>query len=81
MIVVNRSRRQFLVGTGGFTLALPFLPSLFANTAQAQSFTALPRFVGMATHHGAAWGSNMFPNESLLTNTQNLYSDHQVKSG
>ncbi|MDB4976894.1 MAG: hypothetical protein JWN48_5235, partial [Myxococcaceae bacterium] len=22
MIVVNRSRRQFLVGTGGFTLAL-----------------------------------------------------------
>jgi hypothetical protein len=81
MIVVNRSRRQFLVGTGGFTLALPFLPSLFANTAEAQSFTALPRFVGMATHHGAAWGPNMFPSESLLTNTQNLYSDHQVKSG
>jgi hypothetical protein len=81
MIVVNRSRRQFLVGTGGFTLALPFLPSLFANTAKAQAYTQLPRFVGMATHHGAAWGPNMFPAESLLTNTQNLYTDHAVKSG
>lgn len=81
MIVVNRSRRQFLVGTGGFTLALPFLPSLFANTAQAQAFTAKPRFVGMATHHGAAWAKNMFPDASTLTNAVQLYSDHQIKSG
>jgi Protein of unknown function (DUF1552) len=81
MIVVNRARRQFLVGTGGFTLALPLLPSLFANTARAQAFSATPRFVGMATHHGAAWGKNMFPAESLLTETQNLYSDHVIKAG
>ncbi|MDB4984862.1 MAG: hypothetical protein JWN04_40, partial [Myxococcaceae bacterium] len=46
MIVVNRSRRQFLVGTGGFTLALPFLPSLFTSSAEAQAAsTAKPRFV------------------------------------
>jgi hypothetical protein len=81
MIVVNRSRRQFLVGTSGFTLALPFLPSLFANTAKAQAYSATPRFVGMASPHGAAWGSNMFPAESLLTQSQNLYSDHQIKAG
>ncbi|MDB4990361.1 MAG: hypothetical protein JWN04_5539, partial [Myxococcaceae bacterium] len=78
----NRSRRQFLVGTGGFTLALPFLPSLFTSSAEAQAAsTAKPRFVGMATHHGAAWGTNMFPSTSLLTNSQQLYSDHQIKSG
>ncbi len=81
MIVVNRSRRQFLVGTGGFTLALPWLPSLFANTAQAQAYTAKTRFVGMATGHGAAWAENMFPADKTLTNSQNLYSDHQIKSG
>ena len=61
MIVVNRSRRQFLVGTGGFTLALPFLPSLFANTAEAQTYTAKPRFVGMATHHGGAAPEERIP--------------------
>jgi len=81
MIVVNRSRRQFLVGTGGFTLALPFLPSLFANTAEAQAYTAKPRFVGMATHHGGAWGRHMFPAEALLTESSQLYSDHQIKKG
>jgi hypothetical protein len=81
MIVVNRSRRQFLVGTGGFTLALPFLPSLFASTAEAQAYSAKPRFVGVATHHGAAWGKNMFPAESMLTTKAQLYSDHEIKSG
>jgi hypothetical protein len=81
MIAANRSRRLFLVGTGGFTLALPFMPSLLGSTAQAQAFTAKPRFVGMATHHGAAWGRNMFPAESLLTESSALYTDHQIKRG
>ena len=81
MIVVNRSRRQFLVGTSGFTLALPFLPSLFSSTAEAQAYVAKPRFVGMATHHGAAWAKNMFPNASMLTETSQLYSDHQIRRG
>lgn len=81
MIVVNRSRRQFLVGTGGFTLALPFMPSLFASTAEAQAYTARPRFVSLATHHGGAWGKNMFPAESLLTEKTQLYSDHEIKRG
>ncbi|HVZ30999.1 MAG TPA: DUF1552 domain-containing protein [Polyangiaceae bacterium] len=81
MIVVNRSRRQFLVGTGGFTLALPFLPSLFPSKAEAQAYTAKPRFVAMGTHHGACWGRNMFPDPSTATETTNLYSDHQIKRG
>jgi hypothetical protein len=81
MIVVNRSRRQFLVGTSGFTLALPFLPSLFSSTAEAQAYVAKPRFVGMATHHGAAWAPNMFPDTSLLTENSQLYSDHQIRRG
>ncbi len=37
-VVYNRkSRRQFLVGTGNTLLALPFLPSLFSSTAEAQA--------------------------------------------
>ncbi len=81
MIVVNRSRRQFLVGTGGFTLALPFLPSLFPSKAEAQGYVAKPRFVAMATHHGACWAKNMFPDTSMLTETTKLYSDHEIKRG
>jgi hypothetical protein len=81
MSVIQHNRRQFLRGAGGFVLALPWLPSLLPRTAQAQSFQALPRFVAIASPHGAVLGTNFFPSDSLLTESQALYSDHNVRRG
>ena len=79
--ISSKGRRQFLQGVGGFTLALPFLPSLLPATAKAQSFTPKPRFISLATQHGGIWGSNMYPQDRLLSERINLYSDHEIKRG
>jgi len=81
MTVIHRSRRQFLAGTGGTMLALPFLGSLLPNKAAAQAYTPQPRFVAIATGHGGSWERNMYPNMSGLTETKQLYSDHIVRRG
>ncbi|MFT3925616.1 MAG: DUF1552 domain-containing protein [Myxococcales bacterium] len=80
-VITNHSRRQFLRGAGGFALALPWLPSLLPSSAKAQSFVALPRFVAITSPHGAVTGANFFPSDSLLTESQALYSDHTVRRG
>ena len=82
MIKNTLNRRQFLIGTGGFALALPALPSLLPRTAQAQEMgnTTPKRFVSMATHHGGIWTENMFPNMGMLTNSQS-YAGRQIRSG
>lgn len=36
VVYCKKTRRQFLVGTGGTLLALPLLPSLLTSTAEAQ---------------------------------------------
>ena len=72
MTVIRQNRRQFLQGVGGFTLALPFLPSL-VEKAHAQAFTPAPRMVVMATQHGAALQNNMFPTASTPFS---IFSDH-----
>ena len=61
MTVIRQNRRQFLQGVGGFTLALPFLPSLVEKAHAQAAFTPAPRMVMMATQHGAAYQENMFP--------------------
>src|SRR5690606_4124646 len=81
MTVINRNRRQFLIGSGGFMLALPFMRSLLPSTAQAQAFSPKPRFVAWATPHGAVWGNNMCPADSMLTETTNIYADHPARHG
>lgn len=79
MSVVVRSRRQFLVGTGGATLALPLLTSLLPKAAQAQA--ARPkRFVSIASGHGAVRESNMYPAERF-TDRRSMYPGHEVSSG
>lgn len=80
MTVVNRGRRQFLQGTGGFLLALPILPSLMPRSAKAQSAPA-PRFIAFATEHGAVFNQSMWPSDSMLTEKFALYSDHNVQRG
>src|SRR5690349_13578937 len=43
-------RRMFLQGAGGVLLALPFLPSLLAREARAQSTTAPRRFIAVKSY-------------------------------
>jgi len=76
----NATRRQLLRGAGGFTLALPWLPSLAPRGASAKSPGAEPRFVAICTEHGAIWSPNMHPASETLTETMN-YAGHEIRRG
>jgi hypothetical protein len=80
MTVLTQGRRQFLVGAGGFTLALPLLSSLLPRGARAAT-AARPRFVCFCTPHGAVNYDNINPPDATLTQTVNLYSDHKIRRG
>jgi Protein of unknown function (DUF1552) len=64
---MNVSRRQVLRGAGGFTLALPFLHSLFRSTRADAAVPTTRRFVQFASSHGGVWGANMYPGAGTLT--------------
>ena len=72
-------RRQFLRGSCGATLAIPFLPSLVRD-AQAATSADPKNFVALGTGHGGVWGSNMYPDASLLTESQ-TYAGRSIRSG
>jgi hypothetical protein len=76
------SRRQFLRGAGGFSLALPFMPSLLDPREAKAAATAAPakRFVQICTQHGGIWGPNMYPADSTLTDSMS-YGGRTVKRG
>jgi hypothetical protein len=75
------TRRQLLRGAGGFTLALPWLPSLLPRDAAAGgSPFAQSRFVAIATEHGAIWSESMHPAENTLTETM-AYAGHTIRRG
>jgi Protein of unknown function (DUF1552) len=76
----SATRRQFLRGAGGFTLALPFLPSLLDPRVARAATTPKKRFVQMATQHGAIWGPNMYPADATLTDSM-TYAARTVKRG
>lgn len=49
----QQSRRQFIQGLGGFSLALPFMPSLLAPGTALAANTGIPkRFVALCTFDG-----------------------------
>jgi hypothetical protein len=81
--VIDVSRRQLLRGAAGFSLALPFLPSLAEKTAFAGDpvYARKPRLFWFGTDHGGAYETNMFPDPSVLTSTLDLFPDHKVASG
>src|SRR5688572_9485504 len=81
MTVVHHNRRQFLKGTGGFLLALPILPSLLPRTAQAQGAPNTKRFIAFATEHGCVYNRSMWPDDSMLRDQVNLFSDHIIRRG
>ncbi|MFO0659894.1 MAG: DUF1552 domain-containing protein [Polyangiaceae bacterium] len=72
-------RRMFLRGAAGFTLAIPFLPSLSREAKAGDApFAKNPRFVAIATHHGGVWSTNMFPDagSDLVKQT---YRDYEIR--
>lgn len=72
-------RRMFLRGAAGFSLALPFLPSLLPRAAAAPP--AKPkRYVHFCTQHGGVWGANMFPRDAILTDKRS-YAGHDIRRG
>jgi hypothetical protein len=78
---MSTTRRTFLRGAGGFTLALPLLPSLMPRGAGAKgNWTIPPRFVSICTQHGAVWEDFMHPGEDSLTESMN-YAGHQIRRG
>jgi hypothetical protein len=78
--IVTRGRRQFLRGSGGLLLAIPFLPSLLPRGARAAS-TAKPRFfVNLSTKNGGSWNENMFPPDSMLTESM-TYASRTIRRG
>jgi Protein of unknown function (DUF1552) len=78
---MKMTRRQVLRGAGGFTLAIPFLPSL-VNPRDARSATApvKKRFVQFCTDHGGIWGPNMYPADATLTDVM-PYAGRTAKRG
>lgn len=83
MRMKNIGRRQFLMGAGGFSLALPLLPSLRPRSASAGDFpyAVNPRFVAFSTGHGGIWGPNMYPGDEALIGAEMIYPGHQMQYG
>lgn len=81
--VISLSRRQFLVGASGFSLALPVLSSLLVDKAYGKDpvFVRRPRLYWLTTDHGAAFESAFFPSGALPTDSQRLFADHSVAAG
>lgn len=80
--VIPLTRRQFLLGASGFTLALPTLSSLFVSKAYGADpiFVRRPRLYWLATNHGAAFERSFFP-EAPRTETRDLFADHPIAAG
>ena len=79
----QRNRRQFLLGAGGFTLALPFLTSVATRSAKGGQFpyAANPRFVCFTTNHGGVWIDNMYPSDSSLGKSHDVFANHRMHYG
>jgi hypothetical protein len=77
------SRRFFLRGVGGATLAIPALHSLLSpSEARAQAALNNKCFVGFVTLHGGVWSENMFPGQAALTKTMTYgTAGFDVRSG
>jgi hypothetical protein len=77
------SRRHVLHGTGGFTLGLPFLPSLLPIKAYAGDVVPArqPAFVSMMTFNGGVLDSNWYPSDVALTDSADLVPGHTIRRG
>lgn len=76
---LNLGRRRFLRGSGGVMLALPVLPSLYANDALAQAAASQKCFVNLISPHGGVSQSRMFPAAGVSERL--TYAGHEVRRG
>jgi hypothetical protein len=74
------TRRMMLRGAGGFTLALPFLPSLLPRQVAAGGLAPTRRFVTFITQHGSCWESRFFPADAMATETMQ-YAGRTIRRG
>ena len=83
MKTITISRRQVLRGAAGFTLALPFLPSLVPIKAWGQNVVPPPRkyFCSYVTMHGGVADVNWYPADAALTTQKQLLPGHTIRSG
>lgn len=79
MAMKTITRRQVLRGLGGFTLALPLLPSLLGER-EAHAAGGPRRFIALRSEHGGLLGSNMYPDDAALTELR-AYAGHDVRRG
>src|SRR5688572_22983352 len=75
------TRRQLLRGIGGFTLTLPFLPSLLPREANAQEPPRLPRFFAMTTDHGGVFEATTYPDDAVLTSSLEVHPGMTIRYG
>jgi hypothetical protein len=77
------TRRQILRGTGGASLALPFLPSLVPVKAYAAEAVPprQPKFVGIGSFNGGVRDDNAFPGEDVLTDALEVVPGHVIRRG
>jgi hypothetical protein len=78
--IVTIGRRQFLRGAGGLLLAIPFLPSLAPRSARAAAGARPKFFVNLSSPNGGAWLENMFPPDSMLTESM-TYAGRMIRRG
>ena len=63
-MTAKQTRRRFLYGLGGTTIAAPLLTSLVGRSARGQQGSEAPkRFIAMFTHYGCIT-NNWFPTKS-----------------
>lgn len=65
VVTCKKTRRQFLIGAGNTLLALPFLPSLISQSAQAQTATLAKKMMVFWFDHNTA--TEYWPNRSIAT--------------
>lgn len=61
------SRRMFLKGAGGISLAIPFLPSLLPRQAWSQSVTPIKRYFNIVGGYDYGHHQNWFPTLNQLS--------------
>jgi hypothetical protein len=80
-------RRHFLVGAGGFTLAVPFLSSLVPRAAHGQTSPRQKRFVQVMSDHGGVFPENFNPRDPpemtvrALHPAQGRIPEHRIRWG
>jgi hypothetical protein len=80
---ITVTRRQVLRGAAGFTLGLPFLPSIVPVKAYSANIVSAPRkyFAAFVTDHGGILGSNFWPSSSMLLGQKQLVPGHIINYG